>query len=227
MKKIRDNAALLTANFNFGWYTYYMLKSFVKQAGIGIPMYILENSTAPSPFVGLDGGPVHVIDNTMFKHTPDYNQPSMNHCSSLEYAMSIIPERYVILCDNDVLFHKSINKLLDMPADSFDACGEIGWDILPPDRLFPYLCIIDNYKKKRQRISYFDAGRIVHYGMDSNHMDKKYSVYDTGYSFLDDIMTHNWKIKEIKFSDYIVHLKGASLHKKDFRNWIAKYHNMY
>lgn len=203
-----------------------MMKSFVKQAGYSIPICIIDNSTT-TPLPRINSTQVTIIDNCNFKHTPNYNQASMNHCASLEYAMQQINTRYILLCDNDILFHPTISTLLSNDVNSYNAYGEIGYDIVPPNRLFPYFCIIDNTLKKQQHISYFDETRIVSYGRDASHMDIKYSKYDTGYSFLEDIQANGWLINKIKITDYAIHLKGASLHAKDITKWINKFSNLF
>jgi len=214
---IVDDITLLTAAFNRHDITLYMLKSFNKMMQRAIPAMILDNSTTMP--LGIQSTPVlTIINNCNFTHTPNYGQASPNHCSSLEYAMQLIKTRYVLLCDNDILFKPAIKSLLATPVGSFHACGEIGWDIVPPNRLFPYMCIIDLAKKRNDNISYFDWNRICLPNRNSN---------DTGASFLQDIQAKHWSIKPIALNDYCVHMKGVSLHQKDTNEWYKMYTHLY
>lgn len=232
MKSIRRDITLLTANFNDPILTLYMLRSFVKAIGDTIcPICLLDNSTknyladiVPQNKI------VTVVDNTNFKLTPNYRQSSLNHCASLEYAMNnCIATRYVLLCDNDILFFPAIRDLLSSDFSGYDAIGEIGYDYTPPNRLLPYMCIIDLDKKRTDNISYFDPRRIMWQSEHNNkiHDGTGRGYLDTGASFLQDIINSQWHIYPIAISQYITHLKGASNKHKNYYGWLGKFHSLY
>lgn len=232
---IIDDITILSANFNTPDLTLHMIKSAFLQIGRTIPVCIIDNSTIwPMPISS--NTLITVIDNTNFKHTPNYGQCSANHCSSIEYAMNTIQTQYILLCDTDVLFKPMIKNILNVPNGSYDVCGEVGWDKHPGDRLFPYCCIIDNHKKRANGISYFDSNRImvnclgIPYNKDHPPKDNVQAYFDTGASFLQDIQFHNWMINQINLSDVIVHKKGGTLHPDNdmpVEQWLTTYKHLW
>ena len=111
--------------------------------------------------------------------------------------------------------------------ESFDCAGEIGWDDAPPVRLFPYFCLINVEKFKKESLSYFDKNRIIENppigkltGL--RGPNTKCWYHDTGSSFYEDIK-NKWKIKEIKLDDYIVHNKTTGMKKMEILNFIQTY----
>lgn len=215
-----NDITVLTATYNNNILTGMMLKSLYKQLDTDIKISIIDNGT--KIFADNDMKELFdVIDNTNFKLTPNYNQPSRNHCSSIDYAFkNCIKTKYVLLVDNDILFKPSVKQLLENLPDDFDCVGEVGWDSTPPNRLFPYFCIINLEKFKQDNLNYFDETRII---KNSRICNK----YDTGYSFYEDIKTLNWNIIPIKFKDYIVHLKGAMNNNKNFYPWLQEHRDLY
>lgn len=198
-----SDISILTATFNQHDFTLNMLKSFYANVSKIFPQtYILDNSTV-NMFPRYQNSLIHVIDNTNFKHTKDYSQPSKNHCSSIDYALHLIETPYILLCDNDIVFNTSMRDLL-CSYQSYDIIGEIGWDRVRPDRLYPYMCIINLDLVKRNKIHYFDESRCM---IRNDYMD-------TGCSFWNDMKAITQRIKRIKLSDYIIHLKGGTLHNK-------------
>jgi hypothetical protein len=177
--------------------------SLIEDADVICPIFILDNSDK-TPFES-DANPfVRVIDNTNYKHTPNFNQPSKNHCSSIEYALyNVIKTKYVLLVDNDIIFYPNLPTILNARAN-YQLIGEIGYDIVPGNRLFPYMCLIDLEWVKMNNIHYFDAARCI--------TDLK--TMDTGASFLEDCLPYKPAIWQIKLTDYILHLKGGTLHNK-------------
>jgi len=199
-----------------------MIKSFLKQVG-GIPrdIVIIDNGTIIP--VDDDAKRVfHVVDNFNHKLLPDEHQASRNHCASIEYALRhIIRSKWCLLVDNDVLFKPTLNEFIkQFDDDQYDACGEIGFDKSPPDRLFPYFCLINVMKFNQNNLTYFDRDRTIKYGL-PGFTDKSYNVCDTGYSFYEDIK-NIWSIKAIKIKTYCKHLKGGMLKHKDIYAWFDK-----
>lgn len=171
-----------------------------------------------------------VIDNYKHKLLKDYNQISKNHCAAIDYAMkNCVHTDWVLLVDNDILFLPQLKQFLTkFDETAYDCAGEIGWDDAPPNRLFPYFCLINVKHMKKQNISYFDNERCI--GKGSKITGKYGSTQrwykDTGCSFLEDIRTHSWRIQKIHLSDYTVHLKGT-LHGKNFIQFLQTHHNLF
>lgn len=185
-----------------------MIRSFEKNVGLPIDICILDNGTTEL-CSDIMKSQFTVFDNTNYKFTKSYACRSTTHAKSIDFAFkNFIGYDYVILCDNDVIFKPSAKKLIQEFCNSdYDALGEVGWDLVPPDRLFPYFCIINLNKFKEQGINY---ARFIGHGK-----------YDTGCSFYEDIFKLGWKIKKVKINDYIIHLKGATLRNKDYKKWIS------
>lgn len=174
-----------------------------------VTVFIADNSNKSKYVVKTQD--VKIIDNTDKNYTG-----SSGHCKSIESSFNVIDEDYVILIDNDVLFLKPIDELVNVVVTGeYDICGEIGHDVFPQDRLFPYFCIINLKKIKDCGIHYYRENSIIK------------GVADTGASFLIDCKEKNLKIKEIKLKDYIVHLKNGSFGKKDYKEWLKRYEKLW
>lgn len=202
-----SDITILTATFNRHDFTISMIKSFFDVFKIGniiLPQFIVLDNSTSCPFPDTPNPIIKVIDNTNFKYTCNYNQPSMNHSASIDWAIkNLIHTKYIMLCDNDILFKPNI-CLLTEKRFSYNLVGEIGWDRVPPARLYPYWCIIDNAFITQHRLNYFDQHRC----MINN------ATMDTGCSFYEDAVHSNATIYKIKLSDYIIHLKGGTLRNK-------------
>lgn len=221
-----DQLTILTASFNNNLLTGMMLKSFKKQVG-KLPNVVIVDNGNKTPVDDNLKECFNVIDNFNYKLLSNELQSSRNHCKSIDYALkNCIKTKWVLLVDNDVLFYPELkNFLINLDETKYDAIGEIGWDITPPNRLFPYFCLINVEKFNKENLNYFDRNRIVSFNM-PNHTDPiKDNLYDTGYSFLEDIK-NNWKIFNIKISNYCNHLKGASLRNKDYLLWLKNNKNL-
>lgn len=202
-----SDITLVSATFNRHDFTKNMIISFFKTVGnLSRPpsLMILDNSTE-LPFAAESSAMLQVINNRNFLHTPNYNQPSKNHASSLSWLFlsGLIKTKYVMLCDNDILFKLPIINLIETRSH-FDAIGEVGWDRVPPKRLYPYFCIFDLDFTKKHGIKYFDETRCM----------VQNARMDTGCSFYADLVQTHARIKQVRISDYIVHLKGGTLRNK-------------
>lgn len=204
-----QDLTLLTVSFNNNLLTGMMLKSFFKQVG-NVNIVIIDNGNR----IAVDDAFKHhftVIDNTNQKITGNYNQCSKNHCSSIDYALKhIIKTNWVLLVDNDILFKPSVKEFLtSFNPHNYDCAGEVGWDDAPPNRLFPYFCLINVDKFKSQHKNYFDNDRCIGPGSQEigpRGVNTPCWYKDTGCSFYEDIKD-TWKMDYIKLSDYIVHMK--------------------
>lgn len=202
---------LLSVSFNNNLLTGLMLKSLNKQLGCLPNCLIIDNGTTEFIDNNLKSI-VNVLDNRFQHITGNYRQCSKNHCSTIDYALkNLIKTKWCLLVDNDILFKPILKSFIEnLNENEFDTCGEIGWDDAPPERLFPYFCLINVEKFKIDKLNYFDNYRCI--GPGSKEIGEcgpntKRWYKDTGCSFLEDIK-NKWKIKIIKMSDYIVHKKS-------------------
>lgn len=237
---ILDNLTLFTCTFNNNLLTKCMIMSCFKQFGVLLPVVIMDNGTKELCTDDMKNT-FKVIDNSNFKLTKNYNQISRNHCASIDYALkNCIKTKYVMLCDNDILFKSDIKKLIEFlnTFEKIDACGEIelskrGY------RLFPFFCIINVEKMKLENINYFDDKNCMNdleTNFDENgnwESNKRISEIldglDTGGSFLNEIKKNNWDIKEIKINKFIKHFASASWNpavKNNIVSWLRANHNL-
>lgn len=216
-----SDLTLLTVSYNNNILTGMMLKSFYKMLNnYDIKIVIVDNGDQ-IPVDDNIKSIFTVIDNFNHKIIPKQENPSREHAASIDYAFKhVIDTKWCLLVDNDILFKENIKTLFDtLDLNKFDCMGEIGWDCTPPDRLFPYMCLINIEKFKQDNLNYYDRNRIIYDW-------KKLNKYDTGFSFYEDIK-NTWIIKNIKLSDYIIHLKSGTLQNKDYLKWLKKYKNNY
>ena len=223
---IRD-ITLLTVSFNNNVLTGMMIKSFLKQSkGIPGDVIIVDNGNI-TPVDDMAKRIFHVIDNFNHILLEDEHQSSRNHCAAIDYALKTqIHTKWCLLVDNDILFKPSLCDFINTFDDTvYDACGEIGYDKSPPDRLFPYFCLINVGKFNRENISYFDPERTIKYGL-PGYTDKSFNVCDTGYSFYEDIK-NTWNINSIQLKTVCKHLKGGMLKNKNIYDWLHKHKKLF
>ncbi|MCQ2124267.1 MAG: glycosyltransferase [Fibrobacter sp.] len=213
-----NDISLITANFNNPDLTRFMIKSFLNKGVGNIPITIIDNSNAGAfNLMPVERDcEISVVNNNNYKLTKNWGvgELSKNHAHSLDYAIKHASSKWVIICDNDILFKPAIIDLLNEIKDSqYAVIGEIGHDSVPPSRLFPYLCIINKSLIDKYRINFFDPKRCMikftdpQTGMLSNH-------YDTGYSFLEDVLANHLPIKKINLDTYCTHFLHASQNAK-------------
>lgn len=237
---ILDNLTLFTCTFNNNLLTKCMIMSCFKQIGVDLPVVIMDNGTKELCTDDMKEM-FTVIDNSNFKLTKNYKQVSRNHCASIDYVLkNCINTKYVMLCDNDILFKPDIKKLLMFlnTFEEIDACGEIelsrrGY------RLFPFFCIINVEKMKSENINYFDSKNCMNnletnFDKNGNWSSNKYvskniKGLDTGGSFLSEIKNNHWEIKQIKINNFIKHFASASWNpavKKNIVSWLTSNKNL-
>lgn len=209
--KILDDITLLTCTFNNNMITMCMIMSCFKQLRCSIPVIIIDNGKN----VKCDKSMTEIFD--IYDLSNSNLTSSSQHAYSIDYALKkLVKTKYVILCDNDILFKPELHKLIKEldTYEEIDCVGEIGWDITPPDRLYPYFCIINVEKFNKAHLNYYDDKRII-------KNCRVLNMYDTGYSFYEDIKK-TWKIKQIKMNNYMIHLHHGSLRNKNPREWLSK-----
>lgn len=237
---ILDNLTLFTCTFNNNLLTKCMIMSCFKQIGVDLPVVIMDNGT--NELCTNDMKEMFtVIDNNNFKLTKNYKQVSRNHCASIDYVLkNCIKTKYVMLCDNDILFKPDIKNLL-MFLNTFEeinACGEIelskrGY------RLLPFFCIINVEKMNNEHINYFDSKNCMNnletnFDKNGNWSSNKYvskdiKGLDTGGSFLSEIKNNQWDIKQIKINNFIEHFSSASWNpavKQNIVSWLKTNKNL-
>lgn len=210
-----NNLSILTVSFNNNLLTGMMLKSFQKQVGELPEVVIVDNGDKIPVDNGLKSC-FNVIDNFQNKLLSKEANASRNHAKAIDYALkNCIKTKWVLLVDNDILFYPRLSNFIRTFNDAeWDTAGEIGYDYTPPDRIFPYLNLINVDKFNKERRNYYDEQRIILDWKKSNKMD-------TGYSFFEDIK-NEWKIYQIKLSDFCIHLKSGSLWNKNIKQWLTE-----
>lgn len=234
---ILNNLTLLTCNYNTEILTKCMIKSLFKQLKREIPVVIMDNSNSEPCSEELKRNYL-VVDNTNYRITGDQHQISRNHCKSIDYALKhYIKTKYVLLCDNDILFKPEILTLLNRSVD-FDAIGEVGSTDGKRTRLFPFLCIfnIDIFKT----INYYDPNNCMN---DVNSiltkegfLDKDVSTNikgnfgDTGTSVLNEIEDNALNLIKISINNFMIHYASGSYDKNRFNNseqWLNNYKGLW
>ena len=209
---------IFTCNYNNESLTLHMLTSFYMQLKYYIPNIIVDNSDT-MPLSNNITKNCNVINNQNYKLTKNYNNISKNHCATIDYVLkNLVRTKYVLLCDNDILFKPEIKLLLNL-RHYYDCIGEVNFDWCKPKRLYPSCCIIDVEKFKNENLDYFDNKRCIitldqgiHYDIINNNkkvtIENRY-LYDTGASFYEDIK-NRWNILNIDLTKFIVHYKNGS-----------------
>jgi hypothetical protein len=219
--------------FNNNYLVNVLLRSFVSTNTGNIEVVIFNNGTEDVdilPSTAKYLGNIKILDNRysdyidfekfLKDNRPKYsdywhnNYGSMRHCMALDYLIKNIEYDKMILCDVDVIFKRSINDLLDGNL----VVGQIGVNPLMrgnrENRLLPFLFLVDS--KIKNEISFFDKNRMVLLSSDR---------YDTGSSFLEDILNKNIPFREIKIDEYISHLGSATWldhAKRNIKSWVAR-----
>lgn len=137
------------------------------------------------------------------------NYGSLRHTMALDYMIKNLDYDKIILSDVDVIFKQNLENLLLL---DYDLIGETGKNpvmgSLVEERLKPFFFVIK--KDCIKDISFFDKNRFLL--LSSNR-------YDTGSSFLEDVINYNKKFLRINIEDYISHFGGGT--------WYWRGHNNY
>lgn len=219
--------SVVTCNYNTPEFTRRMAESLFYHLNQRITMIIMDNGK-DHPLNFSDYHTYNVYNNTCHSITPDHRQGSHDHCHAVDYAIkNLVSTKWVVISDNDVVYKPTVKGFLENLDESVDCYGEIGWDHTPPDRIFPYFCVINRDKFIADNMDYYDPDRLLKYHMDGMYIQQEYNFMDTGYSFYEDAKAKNWLIREIKMDDYIMHLGQASLYRKQFRDWVEATRHLY
>ena len=151
---------------------------------------------------------------------------SMKHSLAIQKCMDMFDDNFIII-DSDVLLKKDITSICD---ENYAFVGEI-WNAYGEfkTRVFPHLLYINNKMCKKNGINFFDIKRIVGFNAGSIN-----DFYDTGASFLEDVISSGLPFKQIKTNDYIVHFQSGSWvnniskqTSKNYKEWLEKHKNLY
>lgn len=228
-----NNITVLTCSYNNNTLTKHMIKSLFKQLNRKLPVVIMDNGNVMPCDDELKTN-YTVIDNTNYKLTGDQHQISRNHCNSIDYALKhFIHTKYVMLCDNDVLFTPNIKSLLSNSTDA-DSIGEVGNTDGKRTRLLPFMSVFktDIFKQ----INYYDANDCMNDVTSELTTDgflaKDVSTGavgnygDTGTSVLKALINNNMKLIKLNIDDFIVHYASGSYDKHKSNNamhWLQLY----
>lgn len=114
------------------------------------------------------------------------NWGSIKHSASIQWLLDNIHEEFILL-DSDVLLKKSLNEFYN----STEIIGDV-----EQDRFVPYVCHFPaNIKIKFLDIARFNACKMQ---------------FDTGGTFIQDIIKNKIPMTKIKWSKYVVHFGNGS-----------------
>lgn len=212
---------VLIVNFN----TQELTDACIKSVNMKVPgcnIYVFDNSDK-TPFVNTFDN-VHVFDNTkgqvidFKKWLEGYPQNkksseatktrgSAKHCYTIEKCLSLIPDGFVLL-DSDVLVKRDFSELYDERYIYIaETHKQNGVNVI---RVLPFICYINSKMCLENNVHFFDESKML--GLYVTFSGEK---YDTGAAFY--LNAQRFPHKEIKYENYVVHLKGGSwfdTHKK-------------
>ena len=127
------------------------------------------------------------------------NYGSLKHCLTIQKAMDIIGEAFILL-DSDVLLKKDITPLANK---NYIYAGSVSTTFHKTPRVLPYICYINVPMCREHGITYYDRDHI--YGLEYTEKSRD---YDTGGYFY--LATSGLPHKTIYLGEYIVHYQAAS-----------------
>jgi len=224
------NKNVLIVNFNTTLLTQCCIKS-VNKFTPGCKIYVFDNSDK-EPFVNIFEN-VEVIDNTKGQiinwdswkkkyvgdkktHGTHNNYASAKHCFTVEKCMELLEDNFVII-DSDALVKKDFSELYD---DKFiyvaETNNQMGMKLI---RVIPFICFINVKLCKEKNIHFFNE--MYMHGLGHGSGDN----WDTGAYFYE--ACKNEKHKEVRYSNYVVHLGNASWRNKNVSSWINQYKDLW
>ena len=207
--------------------------SLRKQMGMRYDVTVFDNSDKRPFKAKMDG--VTVVDNTngqlidfeaeLAKYTDKCwelawrsNYGSAKHIMSVQKLWELIPEGFILM-ESDILLTKNINFLWN---EEFAACGKVEWfrgRTKEKDRLLPFLCYINVPLCVANGARYFDPNRC--WSLSPGGMNNPNNWYDTGASFLEDIVKTKPQLVARLYKDlhhYFIHYTGGSWRQSDLEN---------
>ena len=192
----------------------------IKKFHLNSHIIIFDNSDK-KPFNKAELFDAEYLDNTKqqiinFQHILKPKTKSMNnygsakHCLSVDYLIHNLSYDDFILLDSDILFTKPI----DFIDSNYIAIGTYECFPRQKDRLLPFITYCNRKKIIENNINYFDNNRMSCLSLGP--------IYDTGASFLEDILLKKLPIKYIDYKKYIIHFKNGSWSNKSYKNWLLE-----
>lgn len=190
-------------------------------------------------FDNSDGRPFHpegvrYIDNTraqvvdfdalLARHprrsTEHAQDASVKHMASVDALFDYLPDGFILL-DSDVLLRRDLSELAD-PAVAWSAEIQYGMTFgsgrFRP-RALPFVCWVNVPMCREAGIRYFDETR--------SWKLEPGVFYDTGASFYLDCKKAGLPGREIRWGDYVVHLKGGSWDARDPTQFLRENQALY
>ena len=209
------NKNVLIVHFNTQDMTEACIKS-INKCTPGCNIFVFDNSDK-NPFENSFDN-VTVLDNTngqivnfnvfldrhkiTYGKAKDNNFGSFKHCISIDTAMDIIEDGFVLM-DSDILIKKDFTCFYD---ENKVYVGSIEKQPRLRKRIAPYMVYINVKMCKEHNIRFFDEEHMFGF-QDTKGCD----VYDTGCWFYEQCV--NLPKKEISTSPYMIHFRAASWYK--------------
>lgn len=130
------------------------------------------------------------------------NLGSTKHTKSIQFLIDYINEDFILL-DSDVLIKRNIYDIIDKNV----ICAADIIDKALPKRVAPFIIYFNHDKIVKETIKFYDPKRLI--GLSGKKFNTNIN-YDTGASFLEDIISNKYPFKKIKYEDYVVHYGNGS-----------------
>lgn len=154
------------------------------------------------------------------RSTEHAQDASVKHMASVDALFDYLPDGFILL-DSDVLLRRDLSDLAD-PAVAWSAEIQYGMTFgsgrFRP-RALPFVCWVNVPMCREAGIRYFDEAR--------SWKLEPGVFYDTGASFYLDCKKAGLPGREIRWSDYVVHLKGGSWDARDPTQFLRENQALY
>lgn len=134
---------------------------------------------------------------------------SAKHCISIQWLLDNLPVDDCVLLDSDVLLTRAFTWKTMAPI-----VGEHEKFPGQKDRLLPFICYLNLKEIRDRKLRYFDAARM-------NGLSAPGAPYDTGASFLEDIIAKHVPMERIRCNSFVVHFKNGSWGTKNAKEWLV------
>lgn len=226
------NKNIVIVHYNTPELTLALIKS-VRKNTPGCHFYIFDNSQA-LPFIPDNNTDITIIDNTshniinfkeIYKKYKNYKinktkkiilDGSIQHILAVDYFFDYGLDDFVLL-DSDVIIKHDISCFFDK---TYIACGQLRKDelrepgiheehYLNRQRFFPFILYINVEMCKKYNIRFCHRTKLYFF----DFLNHNY-IYDTGASFLEDILISKAPFKKMQIKNYINHLGKGSPKKR-------------
>ena len=148
---------------------------------------------------------INAIQEHCFKLKSPNNYASAKHAASIQYLIDTCPCDNMILLDSDILLKKEIDFIDERIITAAHYYKYIKFNKMCA-RFEPYIQYF-NIKMLRNAgigIKYFDPYRM------HGCLKEENDCYDTGASFLEDVVRMKFPFRKIEYKDYVLHCGAAS-----------------